>query len=83
MCPSTERFWAAYVPCGAQYLNAAQVTLEQIDVLKRLIARYPQHLGYAHSHASKFSRPHTPTPLSSPRPHTPVPVNPHAHTFSR
>ncbi|XP_045116827.1 dipeptidase 1-like [Portunus trituberculatus] len=46
------QFWAAYVPCGAQYLNAAQVTLEQIDVLKRLIARYPQHLGYAHSHAS-------------------------------
>ncbi|KAG0716296.1 Dipeptidase 1 [Chionoecetes opilio] len=47
-----SNFWAAYVPCGAQYLNAAQVTLEQIDVLKRLIARYPQHLGYAHSHAS-------------------------------
>ncbi|ROT81241.1 putative dipeptidase [Penaeus vannamei] len=35
------QFWAAYVPCGAQYLNAAQVTLEQIDVIKRIIARYP------------------------------------------
>ncbi|XP_045596120.1 uncharacterized protein [Procambarus clarkii] len=46
------QFWAAYVPCGAQYLNAAQVTLEQIDVIKRMIARYPQHLGYAQSHAS-------------------------------
>ncbi|XP_037779280.1 dipeptidase 1-like [Penaeus monodon] len=46
------QFWAAYVPCGAQYLNAAQVTLEQIDVIKRIIARYPQHLGYAQSYAS-------------------------------
>ncbi|XP_042237939.1 dipeptidase 1-like [Homarus americanus] len=46
------QFWAAYVPCGAQYLNAAQVTLEQIDVIKRMIARYPQHLGYAQSFAS-------------------------------
>ncbi|XP_064088346.1 uncharacterized protein LOC135202816 [Macrobrachium nipponense] len=46
------QFWAAYVPCGAQYLNAAHVTLEQIDVIKRMIARYPKHLGYAQSHAS-------------------------------
>ncbi|XP_042218397.1 dipeptidase 1-like [Homarus americanus] len=46
------QFWAAYVPCKAQYLNAAQVTLEQIDVIKRMIARYPQHLGYAQSYAS-------------------------------
>ncbi|XP_076058203.1 dipeptidase 1-like isoform X2 [Oratosquilla oratoria] len=46
------QFWAAYVPCGAQFLNAAQVTLEQIDVIKRLIHRYPQHLGFASSHDS-------------------------------
>ncbi|KAG7176765.1 dipeptidase-like 2 [Homarus americanus] len=46
------QFWAAYVPCKAQYLNAAQVTLEQIDVIKRMIARYPQHLGYAQSYAN-------------------------------
>ncbi|KAK7084199.1 hypothetical protein SK128_010590, partial [Halocaridina rubra] len=46
------QFWAAYVPCGAQYLNAAHVTLEQIDVIKRMIARYPKHLGYAQSYAS-------------------------------
>ncbi|XP_063585955.1 dipeptidase 1-like [Penaeus indicus] len=49
------QFWAAYVPCGAQYLNAAQVTLEQIDVIKRIIARYPQHLGYAQSYAKLWA----------------------------
>ena len=48
------QFWAVYVPCGAQFLNAAQITLEQIDVLKRFIDRYPDHLGYADSHDSKY-----------------------------
>lgn len=28
------QFWAAYVPCGAQYLDAVQLTLEQIDVIR-------------------------------------------------
>ncbi|CAL4105974.1 unnamed protein product, partial [Meganyctiphanes norvegica] len=46
------QFWAAYVPCDAQYMNAAHVTLEQIDVIKRFISKYPQYLGYAHSHES-------------------------------
>ncbi|CAL4067401.1 unnamed protein product, partial [Meganyctiphanes norvegica] len=33
-------------------MNAAHVILEQIDVIKRFISKYPQYLGYAHSHES-------------------------------
>ncbi|KAJ1529427.1 hypothetical protein ONE63_006206 [Megalurothrips usitatus] len=43
------QFWAAYVPCEAQYLNAVQLTLEQVDVIKRVIAKYPAHLRAAAS----------------------------------
>ncbi|KAF5276451.1 hypothetical protein FQA39_LY06520 [Lamprigera yunnana] len=31
------QFWSAYVPCGAQHLDAVQLTLEQIDTIRRLI----------------------------------------------
>ncbi|XP_034250530.1 dipeptidase 1-like [Thrips palmi] len=43
------QFWAAYVPCESQYLNAVQLTLEQVDVIKRVIAKYPAHLRAATS----------------------------------
>ncbi|XP_058055535.1 uncharacterized protein LOC131206947 [Anopheles bellator] len=38
------QFWAAYVPCEAQHKDAVQITLEQIDVIKRLTERYSPHL---------------------------------------
>ncbi|GLH01400.1 Dipeptidase [Gryllus bimaculatus] len=38
------QFWSAYVPCGAQYLDAVQLTLEQIDLIKRLAELHPEHL---------------------------------------
>lgn len=31
------QFWSAYVPCGAQHLDAVQLTLEQIDAIQRLM----------------------------------------------
>lgn len=43
------QFWSAYVPCGSQYLDAVQLTLEQIDVIKRFIDLYPQHLAFVSS----------------------------------
>lgn len=39
------QFWSAYVPCGAQHADAVQLTLEQIDVIKRLIDLNPRHLS--------------------------------------
>lgn len=29
------QFWSAYVPCGAQGLDAVQIVLEQIDLIRR------------------------------------------------
>lgn len=43
------QFWAAYVPCESQHLNAVQLTLEQIDVVKRLIDKYGRYLKFATS----------------------------------
>ncbi|XP_052894233.1 uncharacterized protein LOC128301683 [Anopheles moucheti] len=40
----SAQFWAAYVPCEAQHRDAVQITLEQIDVIKRLTERYSPHL---------------------------------------
>ena len=34
----------AYAPCGAQHKDAVQVTLEQIDLIKRLVDTYPGQL---------------------------------------
>lgn len=39
-----EQFWAAYVPCEAQYKDAVQLTLEQIDVIIRLTDKYSKDL---------------------------------------
>ncbi|XP_026481606.1 dipeptidase 1-like [Ctenocephalides felis] len=33
------QFWSAYAPCSSQYLDAVQLTLEQIDVIRRLISQ--------------------------------------------
>lgn len=38
------QFWVAYTPCESQYQNAVQITLEQIDVIKRVIKKYSQHM---------------------------------------
>jgi len=32
----------AYAPCGSQHKDAVQVTLEQIDLIKRFIGQYPK-----------------------------------------
>ncbi|XP_055595539.1 uncharacterized protein LOC129746102 [Uranotaenia lowii] len=40
----SAQFWAAYVPCEAQHKDAVQITLEQIDVIRRLTDRYSPHL---------------------------------------
>nr|XP_022910751.1 dipeptidase 1-like isoform X3 [Onthophagus taurus] len=38
------QFFVAYVPCESQYRDAVAKTLEQIDVIKRLVFKYPNHL---------------------------------------
>jgi membrane dipeptidase len=41
------QFWSVYVPHNANEAAAVQQTIEQIDVTKRLIARYPAEMAYA------------------------------------
>ncbi|QFT78786.1 dipeptidase [Erythrobacter sp. THAF29] len=41
------QYWSVYVPVSLSESEAVQMTMEQIDVMKRLITRYPQSLAYA------------------------------------
>ncbi|XP_071538003.1 dipeptidase 1-like [Panulirus ornatus] len=40
------QFWSAFVPCESQYKNAVTQTLEQIDVIHRLVEKYPDDLQF-------------------------------------
>ena len=39
------QFWSVYAPCEQQGSDAVTYTLEQIDFVHRLIARYPESLS--------------------------------------
>jgi membrane dipeptidase len=41
------QFWSVYVPSNTDEAEAVQQVIEQIDVTRRLIARYPDNLRYA------------------------------------
>jgi membrane dipeptidase len=43
------QFWSVYSPCERKGADAVTYTLEQIDFVHRLIARYPDDLAYAWS----------------------------------
>lgn len=45
------QFWSVYVPSNTNEPQAIQQTIEQIDVAKRLIARYPADLSLAYNSA--------------------------------
>ncbi|XP_071743547.1 uncharacterized protein [Lepeophtheirus salmonis] len=40
------QFWVAYAPCGSQHKDSVQITLEQIDLIKRFISQYPTYLQF-------------------------------------
>lgn len=40
------QFWVAYVGCTRNYKDAVERTLEQIDVIKRLIKKYPNDMKF-------------------------------------
>jgi membrane dipeptidase len=45
------QFWSVYVPSTAQGKDAVRLTLEQIDVVKRMVARYPDTFEMARTAA--------------------------------
>lgn len=51
------QLWVAYAPCGSQHKDAVQVTLEQIDLIKRFINQYPNHLRFVNDSAGNHLLP--------------------------
>ena len=43
------QFWAAYVGCDTQHKDAVRQFLEQVDVIKRMVEKYPDDLMWADS----------------------------------
>ena len=43
------QFWSVYVPSAMSPLDAMRTQLEQIDIARRLIAKYPKDLAFATS----------------------------------
>ena len=43
------QFWSAYIGCYTQYKDAVQWTLEQIDVIKRLVKQNPDDMEFVTS----------------------------------
>lgn len=41
------QFWAAYVSCTSQYRDAVRATLDQIDLIKRIVKAYPDTFVFA------------------------------------
>jgi membrane dipeptidase len=52
---SMFQFWSAYVPCSTQHLDAVQLALEQIDVIRRLVAKYPTYMTLVTTTEGKLS----------------------------
>jgi len=48
------QFWSVYVPTGMSPLDAMRTQLEQIDIAREIIARYPDDLGFADSVSSIY-----------------------------
>ncbi|CAD7092080.1 unnamed protein product [Hermetia illucens] len=40
----SAQFWSAYAPCSSQHLDAVQLTLEQIDLIRRLVSIYSRNM---------------------------------------
>ena len=41
------QFWSAFISCDAQFHDAVQLFLEQIDVIRQMVAKYPDDLMWA------------------------------------
>ncbi|ELT95114.1 hypothetical protein CAPTEDRAFT_176153 [Capitella teleta] len=55
------QFWSAYVPCNMQFTDAVRVSMEQCDIVKRLVLKYPETFEFVTSAAGiqrAFSRGH-------------------------
>lgn len=49
-----QQFWSAYVPCSSQHMDAVQLTLEQIDLIRRLVNLYPNQMTFVTDASGKL-----------------------------
>ncbi|XP_071527778.1 dipeptidase 1-like [Panulirus ornatus] len=69
------QFWSVYVPCESQYLNTVQLLLEQIDVVKRMIAANPRDTVLVRSSAGEATLPRYVSPYYFSPPPTCLPLS--------
>lgn len=43
------QFWSAFISCRSQFKDSVQLFLEQIDIIRQFVARYPDDLHWATS----------------------------------
>ncbi|XP_073837919.1 dipeptidase 1 [Musca autumnalis] len=60
----SAQFWSAYAPCSSQHLDAVQLTLEQIDLIRRLVNLYPHQMSLVTT-ASGIEKTHKSGKISS------------------
>lgn len=48
------QFWAAYASCESLAKDAPRIHLEQLDVIKRLINKFPDHMEYVTTSEGSF-----------------------------
>ena len=49
------QFWAAYAGCNVQFKDSVRIFTEQIDVIKRLVKKYPDDLEFVTSVKGRWS----------------------------
>ena len=52
--PYLFQFWAVFVRCSIQYKDAVRQSLDQADVIKRFINKYPQTFKFVTTSQGKF-----------------------------
>ena len=45
------QFWSAFMPCSTQYKDATRTFIDQMDVIKRFVRKYPNTFQFATSSA--------------------------------
>ena len=50
------QFWAIFAECSSQGKDALRIHLEQIDTIKRMIAKYPDSFHFATKSSGNFKK---------------------------
>ena len=51
------QFWSCYVGCTGQYKDAVRMSLDQLDVIKKFVSKYPDTFKFETTAKGKFDIP--------------------------